>query len=58
MANRTPYNIAFCRFIVEGSEHCQYLKQNDMCKLQECIYNHKWIVYWETFDKYPPTLEE
>ncbi len=47
MANRTPYNIEFCRFIVEGPEHCEYLKENDKCKLDECIYNHKRVVFWE-----------
>ena len=54
MPNREPYNIEFCRFIVEGLEHCQYLKENHKCKLLECIYNHKRIVYWETYGEYPP----
>ena len=49
MANRTPYNIAFCRFIVEGAEHCSNLKENDMCKLDKCVYNHKRIIFWEKF---------
>ena len=30
MANREPYNIAFCRFIVEGPEHCEYLKEKSI----------------------------
>lgn len=54
MANREPYNIDFCRFIVEGPEHCEHLKENDRCKLNECIYNIKWIKYWENHGEYPP----
>lgn len=54
MANREPYNIEFCQFIVEGTEHCPHLKQNDMCSLTECIYNLKWVKYWERFGIYPP----
>ena len=54
MANREPRKIEFCRFIVEGPEHCPYLKQNDMCKLVKCIYNDKWVDYWATFGVYPP----
>ncbi len=50
MANREPYNILFCRFIVEGPEHCEYLKENDKCKLNECTYNHKRIIFWEKYN--------
>lgn len=57
MANREPYNVAFCRAVVEGPEHCPNLKENDMCSLNECIYNHKWVRYWETYGKYPPNTE-
>ena len=58
MANREPYNLAFCRFIVEEFEHCEHLKENDKCKLNECVYNLKWVKYWETFGEYPPDQGE
>lgn len=54
MANTTPYNIEFCRAIVEGPEHCPHLKQNDMCALTKCSYNHKRIEYWVRYGIYPP----
>lgn len=54
MANKEPYNIDFCRAVVEGPEHCEHLKENDMCKLDECIYNYKWIKNWEVKGAYPP----
>lgn len=54
MANREPDNIDFCRAVVEGPEHCDHLKENDMCKLEECAYNFKWTKYWETFGVFPP----
>ena len=54
MANVEPYNVDFCRAIVEGPEHCTHLKENDMCKLTQCIYNRKWIVYWEEHGEHPP----
>ena len=54
MANREPYNIDFCRAIVEGPEHCSNLNENDMCSLNECLYNYKRVVYWERHGVYPP----
>ena len=54
MANREPYNIDFCRAVLRGPEHCDYLKENDMCKLNECAYNLKWVVYWENHGEFPP----
>ena len=54
MANREPYNIDFCRAIVEGPEHCEHLKENDMCGLNKCVYNIKWVKYWEKYGVYPP----
>ena len=57
MANREPYNIDFCRAIVEGSEHCEHLKKNGKCKLKECVHNIKWIRYWEEFGEFPPGME-
>lgn len=46
--NRTPYNIEFCRFI-----KCDEKKGNK-CNVAECLFNHKWIVYWEAHGQYPP----
>ena len=57
MANKEPYNVAFCRFIESGPEHCPHLKENDMCELNECIYNLKWVKYWETYGTFPPNEE-
>jgi len=42
IANRTPCNLAFCQF-----KGCQYLKGNNKCKKEECVFNNKLIVYWE-----------
>lgn len=39
---RIPYNIEFCRF-----KECVNLKQGDKCKKKKCIYNQKWIIFWE-----------
>ncbi len=58
MANREPYNIEFCRFIVEGQEHCRYLKENDMCRLTSCIYNHKRIIFWKRFGVWKGEMQD
>lgn len=58
MANRKPYNIDFCRAVVASPEYCSNLKNNDRCKLDECVYNHKQVVYWETHGEFPPNGEE
>lgn len=57
MPNRKPYNIEFCRFIVEGVEHCRNLKPNDRCKLGKCVYNHKWITSWERSNVWPGEMQ-
>ena len=44
MADRTPYNSKFCKEVKCIHRH------GNMCAAIECIYNHKWIMYWEKFD--------
>jgi len=46
--DRKPYNSKFCKFV-----DCIHRRGNK-CTIEECIYNHKWILYWEIYGKYPP----
>ena len=48
---RKPYNSAFCRAVECDKRH------GNKCEIEECLYNHKWIVYWETYGVYPPSEE-
>jgi len=48
MPDREPYNSKFCKFIDCSKRH------GNKCKVAECIYNHKWILYWEMYGVYPP----
>lgn len=43
-----PYNADFCR-----AQSCEHLSEADKCELDECVYNHKWVVYWETHGHLP-----
>ena len=46
--DREPYNIEFCRFI-----NCDK-RQGNKCEIAECLYNIKWVKYWEEYGEYPP----
>ncbi len=45
MANRIPYNIAFCRYV-----KCEY-RQGNKCSQPECIRegSDKWAAYWTEY---------
>ncbi|GAG02201.1 unnamed protein product [marine sediment metagenome] len=48
-----PYNPNFCAY-----RECTHLVHRGLCDLEECIYNLKWIKYWEAHGVYPPNKEE
>ena len=53
--DRVPYNKDFCKAITRGKASCEHLTEDNMCDIEECIYNDKWVIYWENFDEFPPT---
>ena len=44
-----PYNAQFC-----VAQECPHLEHRGECTEDKCIYNLKWIKYWERFGVYPP----
>ena len=43
---RDVYNSDFCKF-----KKCIH-RQGKKCKVEECIYNHKRILFWEKFGEW------
>ena len=42
-----PFDIEFCRYV-----KCPN-RQGNRCIVDECIYNHKRIIYWQHFGRLP-----
>ena len=42
--DREPYNPKYCKEV-----KC-HLRKGNKCTVEECVRNHKQIVYWEAFD--------
>ena len=48
---RDPFDLTFCKGVVEGE--CPNLRAHKWCRLIECIYNHKRVLYWLRFGRLP-----
>jgi len=50
--DREPYNSKYCKAV-----DCEF-RHGNKCTLEECVRNHKCILYWEQFGKLHPHDEE